>query len=240
MQQCKICGRRKKPSPSTFGPFEFNLDTFEDDRELSHFLYRLTQDIIISKDFSDDNINRICDSHLRKTTYPNRHQLLEIVQDLKTKLRVNRNEPSFNAMKTEKENRPQAIVKSPEEKFYKMQDKNLSVQSLIDVPRLLLNEKPSSISTITTYDFPSSEVSISPQLLTAKHLSENDSSLTSRTALQKIFLSTSNTQLTENRRQKDSIDSSVDALSRMVAASRKPQNEYKSCPLGKGNHEKKR
>uniref|UniRef100_A0A182R828 Uncharacterized protein n=1 Tax=Anopheles funestus TaxID=62324 RepID=A0A182R828_ANOFN len=232
MEQCKICGRHKKQSDRSF---EFSLEPFEDDRELSHFLYRLTQDIINTKNFSDDGISRMCEKHLRNSHYPDRHRLQQVVEDLKKKLRINRKD----VQSTDESSAAEPIHSNsgdtlPLDNARPMKDKNISAQSLINVPKLVLKDPPSSISTITTYDFTSAEeATVDPlQILITSAPRKNRISPGSNTTLQTIFLKTDHKEKVEHQ----SVDSSVDALTRMVAASRKPESGCRKCPLGKCTH----
>ncbi|XP_052891225.1 uncharacterized protein LOC128299338 [Anopheles moucheti] len=231
MEQCKICGRHKKQSER---PFEFSLEPFEEDREISHFLYRLTQDIINTKNFSDDNINRICEKHLRNSHYPDRQRLNELVEDLRKKLRINHKNvtESYPAEPTHSDSGKSLALQNVRQ----MKDKNISTQSLINVPKLVL--KDSSISTITTYDFPSAEDrTVNPlQVLIASTPHKNEMSPASSTTLQTIFLKSKTKELAEQLSIVQPVDSSVDALTRMVAASRKPGGACKKHPLGKCTH----
>uniref|UniRef100_A0A6E8VG95 Uncharacterized protein n=1 Tax=Anopheles coluzzii TaxID=1518534 RepID=A0A6E8VG95_ANOCL len=239
MEQCKICGRNKKQPTLTTRPFEFDLEPFEEDRELSHFLYRLTQDIISTKNFSDDNINRICAKHLNRAVYPDRQRLQEVVQDLKNKLHISRKDGQVNASpKAEKLVYDDSSSTTVHNKSCKMEDKIISAQSLINVPKLLLKDQPSSISTITTYDFPSSdEPKTQPiQLLIATDARKSTTPQASKTTLQTIFLKADYSDRSVNC-PAESVNSSVIAITRMVAASRTPESECRTCPLGKGgNH----
>nr|XP_029721025.1 uncharacterized protein LOC115262646 [Aedes albopictus] len=58
------------------------------DRELSQFLYHLTQEIVASKDYSDCNINQICGKYYENSTYPDRDRLRRLVSELKHKLKI--------------------------------------------------------------------------------------------------------------------------------------------------------
>ncbi|XP_050079320.1 uncharacterized protein LOC126567130 [Anopheles maculipalpis] len=242
MEQCKICGRHRKQAVQLTPTFEFNVEPFEDDRELSHFLYRLTQDIINTKNYSDENINRICEKHVRNSHYPDSQRLREVVQDLKNKLNiVNRKEIQSTA-----ESKRQDITQTAENEktmalqdVRRMKDKNISTQSLINVPKLLLKDASSSISTITTYNFPSSEEpKVDPlQLLITSTSRKSEMSPASSSTLQTIFLKPDPRELSANQTVQP-VNSSVDALTRMVAASRKPESGCKRCPLGKCTHRK--
>ena len=120
---------------------------FEEDRELSHFLYRLTQDIISTKNFSDDNINRICAKHLNRAVYPDRQRLQEVVQDLKNKLHISRKDGQVNASpKAERySGYDDSSSTTVHNKSCKMEDKIISAQSLINVPKLLLKGTESRV-----------------------------------------------------------------------------------------------
>ncbi|XP_053667383.1 uncharacterized protein LOC128717050 [Anopheles marshallii] len=233
MEQCKICGRHKKQSERSF---EFSLEPFEEDRELSHFLYRLTQDIINTKNFSDDNINRFCEKHLRNSLYPDRQRLHEVVEDLRKKLRINHKDvtESNPAEPTHADNGKTRALQNVRQ----MKDKNISTQSLINVPKLVLKDPSSSISTITTYEFPSAEErTVNPlQILIASTPQHNEESPASSTTLQTIFLKSNPKEKADQISTVQPVDSSVDALTRMVAASRKPGSACKRGPLGKCTH----
>uniref|UniRef100_A0A182VSB0 Uncharacterized protein n=1 Tax=Anopheles minimus TaxID=112268 RepID=A0A182VSB0_9DIPT len=239
MEQCKICGRHKKQSLRSF---EISLEPFEEDRELSHFLYRLTQDIINTKNFSDDNINRICEKHLRNSHYPDRRRLDEVVEDLKTKLRINPKEAqpttadSNSGEPTHLNNGKTLDLNNVRQ----TNDKNISTQSFINVPKLMLKDPPSSISTITTYEFPSAEEpAVDPlQILITTAPGHSGMSPASSTTLQSIFLKANHKEKGEHISIVQPVDSSVDALTRMVAAGRNPESGCRRCPLGKCSHRK--
>uniref|UniRef100_A0A182JZF5 Uncharacterized protein n=1 Tax=Anopheles christyi TaxID=43041 RepID=A0A182JZF5_9DIPT len=236
MEQCKICGRNKSQPALTNRPFEFNLEPFEEDRELSHFLYHLTQDIISTKNFSDANINRICEKHLNRAVYPDRQRLQGVVQDLKNKLHITRKDGQTTAYtKAKKSTYGDSSSARVQDQSCQMEDKIISAQSLINVPKLVLKDPPSSISTITTYDFPSSEEPVKHplQILIASEARKSTTPPSSNTALQNIFLKADCSDRSENR-PAQSVDSSVVAIARMVAASRNPESECRTCPLGKG------
>ncbi|XP_035900360.1 uncharacterized protein LOC118506809 [Anopheles stephensi] len=241
MEQCKICGRHRKKAALHSPTFEFDLEPFEDDRELSHFLYRLTQDIINTKNYSDDNINRICEKHVRNSYYPDKMRLQEVVQDLKNKLHiVNRKEVQSNAESNTKDHKYTTTDQAETVALHdlrQMKDKNISAQSFISVPKLVLRDSSSSISTITTYNFPSSEEpKVDPlQLLIASASRKSETSTVSSATLQTIFLKIDHNEPADNRTAQP-VDSSVDALTRMVAASRTPESGCKRCPLGKCTH----
>lgn len=59
-----------------------------DERDLSQFLYRLTQEIISSRDFSDGNIEKICDKYYANSSYPDKERLRRLVSELKRKLQI--------------------------------------------------------------------------------------------------------------------------------------------------------
>uniref|UniRef100_A0A182PMX7 Uncharacterized protein n=1 Tax=Anopheles epiroticus TaxID=199890 RepID=A0A182PMX7_9DIPT len=240
MEQCKICGRNKRQPALTTRPLEFDLEPFKEDRELSQFLYRLTQDIISTKNFSDDNINRICNKHLSRAVYPDRQRLLEVVQDLKCKLHIT----SKNFKTTlspinvpDSTNHLNNGNTAGQRQPCQMEDKIISAQSLINVPKLVLNERPSSISTITTYDFQSSEdPTAQPLQLLIKASSPRKSATPqgSHTTLQTMFLKSDCSDRTQ-KRPVGSANSSIIAITRMVAASRNPEGDCRTCPFGKGD-----
>lgn len=60
----------------------------EEERELSLFLYHLTQEIIGSRDYSDCNINQICSKYYNSSSYPNKERLRRLVTELKRKLKL--------------------------------------------------------------------------------------------------------------------------------------------------------
>ncbi|XP_055623562.1 uncharacterized protein LOC129766987 [Toxorhynchites rutilus septentrionalis] len=59
-----------------------------DDRELPRFLYRLTQEIVTSRDYTDNNINKICDKYCADSAYPDKERLRRLVLELKRKLTI--------------------------------------------------------------------------------------------------------------------------------------------------------
>lgn len=60
----------------------------ENERELSQFLYHVTEEIVASGDFSDCNINRICSKYYENSSFPDRERLCRLVAQLKRKLKI--------------------------------------------------------------------------------------------------------------------------------------------------------
>lgn len=60
----------------------------DNERELSQFLYHVTQEIITTGDYSDCNINRICGKYYENSSYPDRDRLRRLVSELKRKLQI--------------------------------------------------------------------------------------------------------------------------------------------------------
>ncbi|XP_065087698.1 uncharacterized protein LOC135709317 [Ochlerotatus camptorhynchus] len=60
----------------------------DNERQLSQFLYHVTQEIVTSGDFSDCNINRICGKYYENSSYPDRDRLRQLVSELKRKLQI--------------------------------------------------------------------------------------------------------------------------------------------------------
>ncbi|XP_058116637.1 uncharacterized protein LOC131259210 [Anopheles coustani] len=217
METCKICGKKKRKDvrlPCETFP-ELDIASFENDEEISRFLYRLTQEIIDSKDFSDNNINRLCAIHLNRAKYPNKKRLHDVIDDLKVKLNVNP-ETEPNSVHLEHTKQTLTEKKLSKSKKYDKQDKQLSAQSFINVPEILLKEKRSSISTITSYEFTSLEASEPLHQSEALATEERIDNAEASTMMQQIFLKHS----PPKHREESSKDSSFDALTKIVATSR--------------------
>ncbi|KXJ84524.1 hypothetical protein RP20_CCG027136 [Aedes albopictus] len=111
---------------------------------MSRFLYRLTQEIVTSRNFSDANITRICRKHYRNSTYPDKERLVKTINDLKRKLEVQLGDldhGSSEASSIEKRRcsckKPKRSSKHGVEEIH--QDKCISVQSFNKQPGLMVN-----------------------------------------------------------------------------------------------------
>ncbi|XP_055602012.1 uncharacterized protein LOC129750887 [Uranotaenia lowii] len=62
------------------------------ERDVSFFLLRLTQEIVLSRNYSEDNINRLCQKHYENCVYPDKTRLLDLIDNLKDKLLVQKTE----------------------------------------------------------------------------------------------------------------------------------------------------
>ncbi|EAT38405.1 AAEL009697-PA [Aedes aegypti] len=112
---------------------------------MSRFLYRLTQEIVTSRNFSDANINRICRKHYRNSSYPDKERLAKTINDLKHKLEVQHSDLKYGSSETPsvEERRCSCSKKSkrPSKNTIEelLQDKGISVQSFNKLPGLLVN-----------------------------------------------------------------------------------------------------
>ncbi|XP_055549115.1 uncharacterized protein LOC129732329 isoform X2 [Wyeomyia smithii] len=243
-----------------------------DDREMSRFLYRLTQEIVTSRDFSDTNINSICEKYYRNSTYRDKARLARTIADLKDRLQVENmgfiSDSSLLQLPVLSDHCCCTSTKSLVKNIREQCDKGISAQSFSKLPGMKINKysqcqesipctnelqqhrKPlieantniaakscsseltiDSISTITTYNFPSSMYT-SPQSINLESLAKLDF------AIEQIS-STSEAEERYNgepmegcfgKGTKKSTDSSADMAMRMAASDRLLQSGHK-CPL---------
>lgn len=74
-----------------------NIRSNADERELSLFLYHLTQEIVASQDYSDCNITRICGKYYDTSSYPNKERLRRLITELKRKLHLDQSHQHVSA-----------------------------------------------------------------------------------------------------------------------------------------------
>ncbi|XP_062555417.1 uncharacterized protein LOC134220382 isoform X2 [Armigeres subalbatus] len=112
---------------------------------MSRFLYRLTQEIVTSRNFSDDNINRICRKHYRNSSYPDKARLTKTINDLKHKLEVQYSDWDHGSSEAASEKERRCVCKKPrrpskQSNEVNVQDKSISVQSFNKLPGMLVNQ----------------------------------------------------------------------------------------------------
>ncbi|XP_058822236.1 uncharacterized protein LOC131683880 [Topomyia yanbarensis] len=262
MTQCANCSKEiPNESSNVSGITQVTLyNRMADDREMSRFLYRLTQEIVTSRDFSDANINRICEKYYQNTSFTNKYRLVQTIADLKQKLNIEGPKLIYNPT-----DEPTTIAKDscscPRSNISAVKvrrcDKCISVQSFHRASSVLKKQKnpfvptiddstkkytssSDSISTITTYNFPSSmnfPFSGSPQFGRYKPPADFDK------RIGEMLTQPGGNQLPELVEgccggNKNSKDSSADMTLRMAASERlfKGPPGNPKCPLHHCEH----
>ncbi|XP_001867748.2 uncharacterized protein LOC6051285 [Culex quinquefasciatus] len=228
-----------------------------EDREMSRFLYRLTQEIVTSRNFSDSNINRICSKYYESASFPDKSKLGQVVTDLKRKLQVNpdgSDTPEKSSITLEQcvcssSRRSSRSSKTTEDHV----DKSISTQSFLRIPEVppgvdsftqmgdsraasQLHVKPeedaiskTSISTISSYNFPSSMYSelTTPERRRSSGTAGADSIIISEEI--------AGEEPVDGCRHRHPKDSSADMMLRMAASSRMNKDgepgPSRKCPL---------
>ncbi|XP_035781896.1 uncharacterized protein LOC118461095 [Anopheles albimanus] len=212
MEKCKICGKYKSEYklPSRSSTLDFDLKIHENDGELARIMYRLTQDIVVSKNFSDENINRICKKYLKKSSLSSKNVLLEAIENLKIKLKVRNQSSDIYNNAGEVRDKSDVLIWS-QGNYHFMVDKCISAQSLPETSNItsaVEDKKLSPISSITTFDYSISNESEPHQPPTANESSSHGSSRSLKS------------DVSFGNNHGSSMDSSVDVLSRIVLASK--------------------
>uniref|UniRef100_A0A1Q3FTF2 Uncharacterized protein n=1 Tax=Culex tarsalis TaxID=7177 RepID=A0A1Q3FTF2_CULTA len=224
---------------------------------MSRFLYRLTQEIVTSRNFSDSNINRICSRYYESASFPDKSKLGQVVSDLKRKLQVDP-DGSDNLEKSSAvlehctcdspKRRSSKSSKSAEDHV----NKSISTQSFMQIPgvpgvdsytqmgdsrvasQLQVKQEEdeiskTSISTISSYNFPSSLYS---ELTTPERRRSSRTTGADTIIISEDFTGEEPSDGCRHRHPKDS---SADMIMRMAASSRMNKGDEpgpsRKCPL---------
>ncbi|XP_065078865.1 uncharacterized protein LOC135701850 [Ochlerotatus camptorhynchus] len=138
-KQISSDGNPLVPSPEPF------YSRMAEDREMSRFLYRLTQEIVTSRDYSDVNISRICRKFYQRSTYPDKARLARTINDLKHKLEIQHNDSENGSLDAFNDGKDChcSCNKKPKRHLQMGKanplDKSISAQSFGKLPGMLVN-----------------------------------------------------------------------------------------------------